>query len=107
MKNTHILPNTEVPIELRKEVYREALRILELKEKKYSFQKRGYSWLCWLLPSVLYDEDCFSYKSKIMDGFSIGLSSCIAVMFPETKGFLKNTFNKTSQERINFLKSVI
>jgi len=107
MRNENILPNTEVPIKLRKEVYREALRIIESGEKKYSFQKYGYNWLCWMLPSVLYNEDCYSDASTVMDDFIFYLSECNINMFPETKDFLKNTKTKSNKERIKFLKTVI
>jgi len=48
MKNEHILPNTEVPIELRKEVYKEALEYYSVNE---AFQCSG---LCLVLPILLY-----------------------------------------------------
>jgi hypothetical protein len=48
MKNEHILPNTEVPIELRKEVYKKALEIvMNSIEDQYG--------LCILLPELLWD----------------------------------------------------
>jgi hypothetical protein len=100
MKNEHILPNTEVPIELRKEVYKEALRIIEeTKEEKYG--------LCLLLPKILWGlnidefiEDQTNKSYKLLTTTN---------MFPELIGFLKNGLyaDYTNQERIEFLKSVI
>jgi len=105
MKNQHILPNTEVPIELRKEVYREALTMLELNKVKFDFAKKYSCWLCWLLPSILYDYDCYKdiYDKNMIDFRDTGN------MFPEIKDFIiKNlSISITNQERIEFLKSVI
>jgi hypothetical protein len=101
MKNKHILPNTEVPIELRKEVYREALRIIE-KDKKHN--RYG---LCLLLPKLLYglDIDLF-IDEQINDTYRPAFAK---KMFPELNTFLNNGIygNYTNQERINFLKTVI
>jgi len=108
MKNEHILPNTEVPIELRKEVYREALRIIESGEKKYIFQKHS-DWLCWLTMSILYDTDI--YEAEFKEGHIL---YCLDfensdLMFPEIVKFKKRGDYAlyTNQERIEFLKSVI
>lgn len=101
MKNTHILPNTEVPIELRKEVYREALRIIEIGKPRYSIDSFG---LCLLLPCVLWElrhvlEN--APNGKDWDFYHT------ENMFPELKDFLIKGKKYTNQERINFLKSVI
>ena len=108
MKNQHILPNTEVPIELRKEVYREALRIIESGEIKYELQTFE-NWLCWLLPSILWDYDLFIDNENKFYQFNVVQQPLI--LFPELKKFLTKKGNEddlyTNQERINFLKSVI
>jgi len=97
MKNEHILPNTEVPIELRKEVYKEALGIIENAIE-------GQHGLCILLPELLWGvDDDYHPNGKIF------YYSDSDVLFPELKNFLKKGYdvNYTNQERIEFLKSVI
>jgi len=100
MKNTHIKAGEEVPIELRKEVYREALEIIETnKDMDYG--------LCYFLLMVLYGSDVAIHdhptSKKILNFYET------KYMFPELKKYLKNGFcgNYTRRQRINFLKSVI
>jgi len=99
MKNTHILPNTEVPIELRKEVYREALKIIESGEKPYDL---FYYELCFLLPCILWDLK--DWKKVRINGDL----SYTKTLFPELGEELQTKkYFLSDQSRINFLKSVI
>jgi len=104
MKNEHILPNTEVPIELRKEVYKEALEFFQTKKLNFKFIVFEYHWLCWLLPSILYEYDCYG---DIDNKCIITRHEKSVLMFPELKDFLDNENLKTTSKRIKFLKSVI
>jgi hypothetical protein len=98
MKNTHIKAGQEVPIELRKEIYREALEVFE---NDIIFFKQG---LCVLLPKLLWglrNESLVLYKNHHF--------SKTFFMFPELEKFLKDGAGGkyTNKQRINFLKSVI
>lgn len=107
MKNTHILPNTEVPIELRKEVYREALRIIENWDNQKKRFKTDEPALCYFLLMVLYgSKEVLHYHPKNNTQMPFSKTK---IMFPELQSFLANGFwaTYTNQERINFLKSVI
>jgi hypothetical protein len=108
MKNEHILPNTEVPIELRKEVYKEALRVIEnwdKNKKKYNINSNPE--LCWFLIMVLYGAKEVLHDHPVTNE-TISFHRT-KTMFPELETFLKRGYiaNYTNQERIEFLKSVI
>jgi len=108
MKNAHILPNTEVPIELRKEVYKEALDIIkswDKNKKKYTFSYNPE--LCWFLIMVLYgSKQVLHSHPKTHEDIVFNKTP---VMFPELNSFLTRGYEGryTNEERINFLKSVI
>jgi len=107
MKNEHILPNTEVPIELRKEVYKEALRIIENWNKQKTKYGTDEPSLCYFLLMVLYGSTEVLYDHpKTEESLYFGNTK---IMFPELSDFLKRGWlsNYTNQERIEFLKSVI
>jgi hypothetical protein len=106
MKNTHIKAGQEVPIKLRKEIYREALEVVENWGSDYS-EKFGCSspFLCIILPIILYsasNDDVFDF----LGGYNF--SSVLKPMFPELKNYLnvRSVFDPNC-DRINFLKSVI
>jgi len=104
MKNKHIKAGQEVPIELRKEVYREALKVIESNKDK----SNGFG-LCYFLLMVLYganESRQVYYHQKDLTPFRWHKTP---VMFPELKDFVGENYgeSKTNNERIEFLKSVI
>ena len=105
MKNTHIKAGQEVPIELRKEIYREALEIIE-KRKDEDSDNFG---LCFFLLMVLYGtekpEQVYRHPT---DNENLEWRHTY-LMFPELQTFLSGGFycQRTNNQRIEFLKSVI
>jgi len=102
MKNTHILPNTEVPIELRKEVYREAFNVIDEKKDVYGMEK-CYP-LCVLLPCILWGLSYFLDLAPNKEDWDYKHTDN---MFPELKSFIKQRKHIDDQTRLKFLKSVI
>jgi len=81
MKNTHIKAGEEVPIELRKEVYREALVFIKKAIKTGDdFNGLGDYFLCILLPTILFGEYDFTKISGMLS--ENGVSENIQIMFP-------------------------
>jgi len=99
MKNTHIKAGEEVPIELRKEIYKDALDVIEK-----GIVSRECMGLCLILPKLLWGLDLNIYLHKQVH-FKVNHKE----MFPELKIFLNRGWlaSYTDEERINFLKSVI
>ncbi len=78
MKNEHVLPQTEVPEELRLEIYKEALRLIETDNEIL-----GTHWdygLCLLLPCILWDLDSFTSRGPKGKGWNYRDTT---TMFPE------------------------
>jgi len=100
MKNTHIKAGEEVPIELRKEVYRVALGIIERRKLKFELSQNH---ICLLLPCILWGLNSFLEDGPNECGWDCESSKN---MFPEIVPYLDaEIYNDI--ERINFLKSVI
>jgi hypothetical protein len=100
MKNSHIKPCQEVPLELRKQIYKEALEIVEDVKVEYDCKR-----LCFLLPKILWgfdsdNDSCYEKGLHFAD---------TPLMFPELKKFLKKGtfYSYSNKQRIKFLKSVI
>jgi hypothetical protein len=105
MKNTHIKAGQEVPIELRKEIYREALEIIKNWEKNKKYQWHT-PYLCWLLPSILWDYDVWNTFEKTR-GEKLHYSN-FKYMFPELQKKIVGIISfEKDKDRIKFLKSVI
>ena len=105
MKNTHIKAGQEVPIELRKEIYREALEVIE----KRKDENRDNFGLCYFLLMILYGmEKPKQVYRHPTSGDTLHWSKT-ADMFPELKDFLNydNYEIRNNKQRIKFLKSVI
>jgi hypothetical protein len=105
MKNTHIKAGQEVPIELRKEIYREAFEIVKnwKDDVKYGWHT---PYLCWLLPSLLWGKDCwreFEYYGCDSKYHYYNYR----LMFPELRRCTLEVISFSDEQRINFLKSVI
>ena len=108
MKNLHILPNQEVPIELRKKVYKDALNIIENWEtEKNKYTSEFEPCLCYFLLMVLYGSKEILHKHPENYDFFYFLNT--KKMFIELETFLTKGFmvDYTNEERIKFLKSVI
>ena len=107
MRNLHILPNTEVPIELRLEVYKEALRNI----KRWNSPRNKYlldePYLCCFLLAVLYGSKKVLHKHPETNENLFFRDT--KIMFPELVGFLKEGWlgNYTNKERIEFLEQTI
>jgi len=107
MSNLNILPNQEVPIELRKKVYKKALKIIknwEIEKNKYTITEPS---LCYFLLMVLYNSKKVLHEHpKTYDNLVFSRTNN---MFPELNHFLTNGYsaNYTNKQRIKFLKSVI
>lgn len=114
MKNTHILNlKKEVPLDIRIEVYKDAIKYLEnalkVDEDKY------YVGLCILLPCLLWDLDSsFSVAPDSLDWET----EDTVIAFPEIKAWLDNYYTSGNfgienhykikiQKRIEFLKETI
>ena len=111
MKNTHILNlKQEVPLDIRIEVYKDAIKYLE------NVLKDGYDEysvaLCILLPCLLWKLN--SFFSLTPDGYNWGTNQTV-IAFPELKTWLpvNDSFTKEHkrlyriQKRIDFLKETI
>jgi len=100
MKNQNILPNTEVPFELRQEVYKNALEAIT----KIADNDRSFG-LCIMLPRILWGvkHDCHPNGEHFYFADS-------DVLFPELKAFLQRDGfygEYSNNDRVEFLKSVI
>lgn len=96
MKNINIKPATEVPIELRKEIYKEAIEYLK------TDQNQG---LCLLLPMLLWD---IHYLSDAPNGETWNHRDT-PILFPElTKLRLQSIYDKEKEsQRIPQRKRVL
>lgn len=104
MKNQHILPNTEVPFELRQEIYKEALKVIKDGNLKELYPKWHTAYLCWMLPSLLWGYDAWVSWEADLSKFH---HKDTLVIFPELNSYLGHAVSLSNRERIEFLKSVI
>ncbi len=110
MKNLHIKNLGQVvPAEIRLEIYKTALRIIEKQERVFGLLKDSYG-LCLLLPCVLWNLD--NYLSKAPDGNNWSYFTTSS-SFPELTSKVLDKLNKTETDeqankiRIKFLKDFI
>jgi hypothetical protein len=95
MKNEHIKPCQEVPIELRKQIYKEALQIVEDVNIEYP-----YKTLCTLLPKILWG---LNFETPLWFQSDLDYKDT-PLMFPELKKFFKKgcEYNYSNKQRIKF-----
>jgi len=108
MKNLDILPNQEVPPNIRLEVYKEALQLIQSDTDRSKRNKLGIG-LCLLLPVLLWELEC--YCSKLSNG-RVWFYDQITKMFPELTSKKIDIITRTHADqrdkiRIEFLKEMI
>ena len=104
MRNENILPKEEVPLEIRIQVYKEALQKLNSNKNFYNLSGKA---LCFLLPCILWDLNFYTDNSPSGEYWC---SKAAIKMFPEIKELLslRGYFGLyTDEERITFLESII
>jgi len=97
----------EVPKEIRLDVYKRAITIIENNEKSYGLE--NYC-LCLLLPCILYELEHYLDNVNGLDENWHFWDTEIG--FPELKGFMKNmrgvnSIDEKNKIRLTFLKEIV
>lgn len=101
-KNSEIKQSQLVPLEIRKEVYAEALELIQSGDWEKVIDDEPC--LCIFLPCLLWGIDILSKSLIRQTGLRFYDTE---LMFPELKPYLKNNSEFNNEIRIKFLKSVI
>ena len=105
MKNLHIKIGEVVPVDLRIEIYKEAIEIIEKGEQVFGLQR---PWLCMMMPYLLWGSDvefekwwtsikCSQMFPEITPYFIIKMD---AMMYSDEKNAIRIAHLKHSIEQL-------